>query len=236
MLFSDMPTAAAMEKIKAAGADAVEFWKAAGKDLGAIAEAGKRLGLPVSVFCSPMMPLVAADSAVKYPEALKELVPACDKLGCRTLIATSGIPQGGLTPSQMHDNLRAAIEAAVPVAEAHDLILVLEPLNASELSYLRSSREAFDLCRMINSPRVKVLYDLYHMQYMEGNLINTIRANLPLIDLPARTAPGQGEINFPNIARFLAGSGYAHYFGLEYRPGPDRDGELKAVISQLKRA
>lgn len=240
MLFNGRPMPAAMEKAKEAGADAVEFWETTGKDLPAIAAASRSLGLPVAVFCAPAVSMIAPDSPAKYAEALKGIVPACDTLGCRTLIACSGVPEWGWTPAEMHDRLRATCEAALPALETHELTLLLEPLNVSELSYLRSSREAFDLCRMFNSPRIKVLYDIYHMQLMEGNLINTIRANLPLIghfhaaDLPNRTAPGSGEINFPNLARALLAAGYNNYFGLEYQPITDAVGELTRVIKEYR--
>lgn len=240
MVFNGLATPVAMETVKAAGADAVEFWGATGKDLPAIAAASRRWGLPVAVFCAPGISMIAPEAPANYAEALKAMVSACDTLGCRTLIACSGVPEWGWTPAEMHDRLRATVAAAVPVLEAHDLTLLLEPLNASELSYLRSSREAFDLCRMVNSPRVKVLYDVYHMQQMEGNLIATISANLPLIghvhvaDLPGRTAPGRGEINYPNVLAALAKGGYRGYIGLEYSPGPECASEVAAVIGKLK--
>ena len=241
MLFEGVPTAEAMERVKSAGADAVEFWETTGKDLPAIAAAIRSLGLPVAVFCAPATSMMAPDSPANYAEAIKGIVPACDTLGCRTLIACSGVPEWGWTPAEMHDRLRATVEAALPVLEAHELTLLLEPLNASELSYLRTSREAFDICRMFNSPRIKVLYDIYHMQFMEGNLINTLGDHLRFIghihaaDLPGRAAPGKGEINFPNIVSALTRQGYSNYIGLEYIPSPDREAELALTLELLKR-
>jgi hydroxypyruvate isomerase len=241
MLFSDMPTADAMRLAKEAGADGAELWSTDGKDLTAIARASRELDLPIAVFCAPNKPaLISPAGAQDYPEILRWASAACDVLGCRKLIALSGVPDWTWTPSEMHDRLIAAVEATVPVLEACDLTLLLEPLNASEMSYLRSSREAFDICRMTGSPRVKVLFDVYHMQYMEGNLINTIRANLPFIghfhvaDLPDRTAPGAGEINYPNVLRAADQAGYEGYFGLEYQPGSDRLAELALVTHMLR--
>lgn len=242
MLFGDMPTAKAMELLKAAGADAVEFWGVDGKDLRAIAAASRSLRLPVAVFCGPPVSMIAPDQAAAYAEGIKALVPTCDTLGCRTLIACSGRPDGGWSNNDMHDRLRTTLEAALPVLDAHDLTLVLEPLNASELSYLRTSREAFDLCRMLKSPRVKVLYDIYHMQLMEGNLTSTLLANLPLVghlhvaDVPGRRAPGIGEINYPNLLAALTCAGYAGYAGMEYWPADDKAAELSRVVEMVKKA
>ncbi|NLB55772.1 MAG: TIM barrel protein [Lentisphaerae bacterium] len=240
MIYSDIATPEAMEKIKAAGADAVEFWGAGNKDLNAIAEAGKKLGLPVAVFCAPGGSMIAPDSSTKYPETLKTGVSAADILGCRSLISCSGAPDWGWSPSEMLMRLRETVIASVPVLEENNLTMLLEPLNASEMSFLRSSGMAFDLCRMSHTKNVKVLFDLYHMQYMEGNLINTIRANLDLIghfhvaDLPNRTAPGLGEINFKNIFKAIKDGGYEGYVGLEYKPGSDRESELASVIERIK--
>lgn len=242
MLFGDMPMPKAMESLKAAGADAVEFWGSDGKDLRAIAAASRSLGMPVSVFCGPPVSLIAPDQAAAYAEGLKVMVPICDTLGCRTLIATSGGPGGGWSNNDMHDRLRMTLEAALPVLEAHDLTLILEPLNASELAYLRTSREAFDLCRMLKNPRIKVLYDIYHMQLMEGNLTSTLLANLPLVghlhvaDVPGRKAPGTGEINYPNLLTAVARAGYTGYAGMEYWPSDDRAAELARTVDLVKKA
>lgn len=242
MLFWGQPTVPAMEAAKAAGADAIEFWSSGDKDLKAVAAASRSLSLPIAVFCGPPVSMIAPDQAAAYAEGLKQMVHACDTLNCRTLIACSGSANHGWAPNDMHDRLRGTLETALPVLEAHDLTLVLEPLNASEMSYLRTSREAFDICRMLQSPRIKVLYDIYHMQLMEGNLTSTLLANLPLVghlhvaDVPGRRAPGNGEINYPNLLTALARAGYAGYAGLEYSPSDDKAAELSRVVEMIKKA
>jgi hydroxypyruvate isomerase len=239
MVYAGIPTVDAMRLIKAAGADAVEFWGSGGKDIKAIAKMSRELDLPVSVFCGPG-DLISPDAPNNCPLELIKLAEICDQLNCRKLISISGRAQCDWTPNNMHDRLIATVEAAIPVLEKYDLQLLLEPLNASEMPYMTSSREAFDVCRMVNNPHVAVLYDIYHMQYMEGNLINTIKANLKYIshfhaaDLPGRLAPGTGEINYPNIVNVLNAAKYDGYIGLEYQPSGDKEVELKYVISMLK--
>jgi len=241
IIFNRKPTAEAMKDIKAAGADALEFWSADGKDLAAIAAASRDLDLPVAAFCAPVDdPPISPRGPESLPEKLRLAGEACEALGCRTLIVASGRPENGWAPAEMHDRLIASLEACLPVAEEMDFTLLLEPINASERSYLRSSREGFDICRMLNSPRLMLLYDLYHMQYGEGNLINTIRANASMIghvhaaDLPGRRAPGSGEINFPRVLEALSDAGCDCHVGLEYRPGEDAAGELAATVALLK--
>ncbi len=239
MVYAGMPTVEAMRFIKDAGADAVEFWGSGGKDISAIAKKSRELDLPVSVFCGPG-DFVSTEASVNTPWEFEKLAEICDQLNCRKLISVSGRPQCDWSPNDMHDRLIATVEATLPVLEKYDLQLLLEPLNASEMPYLTSSREAFDVCRMINNPHVAVLYDIYHMQFMEGNLINTIKANLPYIshfhaaDLPRRLAPGTGEINYPNIVKLLNTAGYTGYIGLEYQPSNEREVELKDVVELLK--
>ncbi len=239
MVYMGMPTVDAMRLIKDSGADAVEFWGSDGKDIDAIARASSELQLPISVFCGPG-DLISPDAAKNVPVEIEKLAKVCDKLNCRKLISISGRPQCDWTPNDMHDRLTATVEAAIPVLEKYDLQMLLEPLNASEMPYLTSSREAFDICRMVNNHHVAVLYDIYHMQYMEGNLINTIKANLKYIshfhaaDLPRRLAPGTGEINYPNIMKMLKTAGYTGYIGLEYQAADDRENELKSVVKLLK--
>ncbi len=237
MLFAGMPTTEAMRLVKAVGADAVEFWGTQGKDLAAIAAVSREIGLPIATFCAPGTPtLISPEGPAGFAAALRESVGYCDTLDCRQLIVTSGSPQGGWTPAQMHDRLVESVLAAVPVLEEYDLVLTLEPLNASEQSYLCNSREAFDICRMADSPRLRVLYDVYHMQYMEGNLLNTLLGNLPAVghihaaNLPGRTTPAVGEINYPHLIKKLDEAGYTGYMGLEYLPQLQ---EEYAVVAEL---
>lgn len=78
------------------------------------------------------------------------------------------------------------------------------------------------------------------MQLMEGNLIAALEANFPMIghihvaDVPGQTAPGKGEINYPNVLATLARLGYRGHIDLEYSPGANRENELAAVIAALK--
>jgi hydroxypyruvate isomerase len=93
------------------------------------------------------------------------------------------------------------------------------------------------MVRAVNSPRLKLLYDIYHQQLSEGDLIRTIEGNLPWIghlhaaDVPGRHEPGTGEINHANIARMLVANGYDGFVGLECFPAGDSDQALRAFIS-----
>jgi hydroxypyruvate isomerase len=90
--------------------------------------------------------------------------------------------------------------------------------------FLHGSAAGFDLVRAVGSPHIKLLYDIYHMQVMEGNVIQTLTANLDAVghvhvaDVPGRHQPGTGELHYGNIFAALREAGYDHYVGFEFEP------------------
>ncbi|MCX6633842.1 MAG: TIM barrel protein, partial [Acidobacteria bacterium] len=113
----------------------------------------------------------------------------------------------------------------------------VEPLNPRGNNhadyYLDRTVEAFEIVRETGSPFVRILYDTYHTQIMEGNLIETIRKNIAHIghihvgDVPGRHEPGTGEINFPSVFRAIRETGYSDYVAMEYVPFRDAMTTLK---------
>ena len=102
--------------------------------------------------------------------------------------------------------------------------------------FMRYSHQTYELCKAVNSPSCKILYDVYHMQWNEGNLLPHIDlcwdeiAYFQVGDNPGRKEPGTGEVNYRNVFRHIHGKGYRDVVGMEHgnaRPG--RDGE-RAVI------
>jgi hydroxypyruvate isomerase len=121
---------------------------------------------------------------------------------------------------------------------------LLEPLNTHVDHagyYLDSSVEGAELVRAINSPHLRLLYDVYHMQIMEGNVIANIEKNLDLIGhfhsagVPGRGELFMGELNYPQILQRIAARGYKGRFGLEYFPKmKDNLASLKQVRAYLQ--
>jgi hydroxypyruvate isomerase len=135
------------------------------------------------------------------------------------------------------------LKASVPLIERLGITLVLEPLNVKVDNvgyFLVSSSEAFDIVREVNSPYVKVLYDIYHQQITEGNLIQTITENISNIGhFHAAGSPGRheletGEINYVNVLNAIMGTGYEQFIGLEYFPAEDAIEGLKRMKSGVK--
>jgi hydroxypyruvate isomerase len=116
------------------------------------------------------------------------------------------------------------------VVAPHGITLIVEPLNTLVNHagyYLNYTREAFEIMREVASPYVKILFDIYHVQIMEGNLIDTIRKNIGHIghfhvgDVPGRHEPGTGEINYRNVFKAIGELGFRDFVAMEYMPSKD---------------
>jgi hydroxypyruvate isomerase len=147
-------------------------------------------------------------------------------LGCRRLNCLAGIPSPLESPENTRRTLIDNLRHAATEMEKEGIRLLVEPLNSQDVPgfYLSSSRGALAVMDEVDHPNIRLQYDVYHMQIMEGNLMRTIRASLARIghiqiaDNPGRHEPGTGEINYPNLFRFLEEQGYEDWVGCEYRP------------------
>jgi hydroxypyruvate isomerase len=127
----------------------------------------------------------------------------------------------------MRRNLEETLGRAAAVAAKRDFTLLLECLNTRTDHfnyYLDSSSEGAAIVRAIGSPHLRLLYDVYHMQIMEGSILASIEENLDVIGhfhsagVPGRHELWEGELNYPEIVRRIAAGGYTGAFGLEYAP------------------
>jgi len=238
-------------KVKEAGLPAFEFWGWNGVDLDGVLAAKKETGLDLAAICvdsaDPAMKQAWPKGILVNPEmrdifvaATRESLAVANRLGCRTLIATVGNEQPGLSPWQMHDSIVAGLRAVAADAEKAGVTIVLEPLNTlvnHKGYYLWSSREGFDILRAVGSPNIKLLFDIYHQQIMEGNVIQNITESIGLIghfhsaDVPGRHEFGTGELNYANILAAIDKAGYQGYVGLEYGP----TGDSAASLAQIRR-
>jgi hydroxypyruvate isomerase len=137
---------------------------------------------------------------------------------------------------RQHEAIVAALRAVAPRAQQHGLSIVVEPLNVlvnHKGYYLSTSEEAFAIISEVGSPAVKVLYDVYHQQITEGNLIPNITTyfdqigHFHIADNPGRNEPGTGEINYTNVLHRIDELGYRGFIGMEYRPKGDADASIQ---------
>ena len=220
-----------------AGYNAVEIWGFGNKDLATLKAACDEAGVVLA--CSGALPgvnLVEAQPSDKVVGTMKSSAAAAEQFGTEVLLVTTGNELEGVSRDQQMDNIVEGLKAAAPVAEDAGLKLALEPLNTlvDHAGYfLDSTADGRVIVERVGSPAVGLLYDVYHMQIMEGNLIETIRANVDIIyhvhvaDVPGRHEPGTGEINYANVFKALDECGYTGFCGLEFKPVADSEAALK---------
>jgi len=139
-------------------------------------------------------------------------------------------------------NVIEALKPAVDILAPHQIVMVLEPLSDTPDLFLRHSSQAYAICKAINSQSCKILFDIYHMQRNEGDLIKGIDRGYEEIayyqigDNPGRNEPGTGEVNYKNIFRHLYDKKYKGILGMEHGNSiPGREGE-DALISAYREA
>lgn len=245
-VFTKVPFERRLEEVKAAGLDAFEFWGWRSHDLDALARKKDETGLELAAFsCETGGPLVAAGSAQKFAPALKESISAAKKLGCRRLIVTVGNELKDLSRDDQHKNIVAALKSGTPLCEDAGITLVLEPLNVlvnHKGYYLATSTEGFQILDEVGSANVQLLFDIYHQQITEGNLIQNITRNISKIghfhvaDVPGRHEPGTGEINYGSVFRAIVKAGYSGFLGLEMWPTIDHATAVKQTLAMFNAA
>lgn len=138
-------------------------------------------------------------------------------------------------------NVIEALRKGAEILEPHGLVMVLEPLSDTPNLFLRTSAQTYMICKAVNSPSCKILYDIYHMQKNEGNLITMMNhcwdeiAYIQIGDNPGRKEPGTGEINYLNVFKYLYEKGYRGISGMEHGNAlPGKDGEESLIAAYRK--
>lgn len=133
-------------------------------------------------------------------------------------------------------NVIEALRQAAEIFEPHNLVMVLEPLSDSPDLFLRYSDQTYLICKGVNSPACKILFDAYHMQKNEGHMIRNMDltwdeiAYFQVGDNPGRKEPTTGEINYKNVFKFIHEKGYRGIVGMEHGNSmPGKEGEIKLI-------
>lgn len=163
--------------------------------------------------------------AIEYARALK-----CPQLNC-----LAGLTPRNAPADEVRRTLLANLRFAAAALAKHGIRLLVEALNDKDVPgfHLVRTADVLALLAEVGHPNVFVQYDVYHMQIMEGNLVQTIRSNLGQIahiqiaDTPGRHEPGTGEINYPNLFQAIDAAGYKGWIGCEYRPAGQTEDGLK---------
>ena len=252
-LFPGMTLAERVQKVAEAGYDGFEFgdWRSA--DPAEITKLKNRLGLECVCIVGNRsvnpkgMGLCDPAERGGFLDEIKASVNAARRYECKRLVVLTGNKIEGMPREQQRASVIEGLKRGVDIAQAGGVQLILEmlntlakvePLNPAENHngyFLNSTREAFEIVRAVGSPHLRVLFDLYHVQIMEGNLIETLRNNIGLIghfhvgDVPGRHEPGTGEINYQSVFRAIRSTGFKDYVAMEYVPVQDAVRTLKQV-------
>ena len=257
-VFTNLPPEERIAPIAEAGYTCVEFWHPEGtfdgktirtdwaKDPVTLRRACEKHGVTINDFAMHAWdgsiggcPVQAQDHG-RYLEQMRKMIDFAQKAGCRKGITLSGTVAPGLSRTEMRKNFEGALAEAVKLAEKADFTLLLEPLNTlvdHPGYYLDSSAEGVEIIQKIGSSHLQLLYDVYHMQIMEGNLLATIEKILPWIGhFHSAGVPGRGELfgtelNYPAIVAKIDALGYKAAFGLEYFP--KLDDHRKSLVDTL---
>ena len=170
-----------------------------------------------------------------FLDGCKRAVDVAKRVNAKWMTVVPGSFERNLPIGIQDSNVIDALRRGAEILEPHGLVMVLEPLSDSPDLYLRTSEQTFMICRAVNSPSCKILYDIYHMQKNEGNLIRNMELTWDEIgyiqtgDNPGRKEPTTGEINYKNVFKFIYNKGYKGLLGMEHgisKPGAEGEKRL----------
>lgn len=242
-VFGGLSLPEAIRRVHAAGYRAFEFWGWWDQDIDSAVAAQKETGLRCVGMCTRMAPLNDPQKREEYLNGLSESIETAQKFGCRMLITQVGQAIEGVSRKEQHDCIVDGLRACAPLLEKADMMLVVEPLNAlvdHKGYYLTRSDEAFEMIREVGSPNVKLLFDVYHQQITEGNLIDNLSSGIDLIGHihiagnPGRHEPlDNSEVYYPAIINALKNCGYGGAVGLEYMPLRAPEDGLREIMEKM---
>jgi hydroxypyruvate isomerase len=254
-VFNDLPFEERLAKVAEAGYSNIELvgeynaqnWSAA--DFDRANAARKKLGIQFDATAG--LHNGVANPAVReaFLGELKQAFAPMETLNCPAMIVLSGNVVPGLTREAQHQASIETLKQASAMVEGRQIDgqpvrLLLECIDPEENPkyFLQSAAEGIEIVKAVNHPQVQFLYDMFHEQVAEGNLIEKLDKHIDVIglihiaDVPGRHQPGTGEINYANIYRKLAQLNYRHTVAMEFRPQGDPVATLRAAREMVARA
>jgi len=247
-VYRDRPFDERLEKVAEAGYHTVELVDEYKKWSEAEFRAAnaKRRSLGINVDAMAGLTKGVADPANRdtFLAELKSLIPTAHKLDCPAIIVLSGDRVEGVSHDAQHKACVDALKRGGDLAARHNITLLLENIDPQENPkyFLTSVAEGFEIVREVNHPKVQFLYDFYHEQISEGNLIQKLEKNIDHVglvhvaDVPGRHEPGTGEINYANIYRKLMDLKYNRYVAMEFEPIGDPVAALRGAREMMARS
>ena len=240
-VFRNMPFEQRLEKVSVAGYHAVELvrefkdWTDA--DYARVNRRKRQLNITFDTTAGMSHGVGDPEERKAMLKDLQGMIAVCDKLECPRLIVMSGNVVPGMTRADQHESCIEGLKRAAEMVEGKNVTILVENIDPEENPkyFLTSVAEGFDIIRAVNHPQVKFLYDFYHEQIAEGNLIEKMEKNIDLVgvfhiaDVPHRHQPGTGEINYTNIYKKMVELKYNGYVAMEFLPTHDPVEVLRAA-------
>ena len=208
-------------------------------------ERGMEMGVFVAHEIYWKEPNLASGDEVKRTEFLEYITKAVDvakRVNAKWMTVVPGHVDLKQSMGFQSAHVVESLKQASAILEPHGLIMVLEPLNFFNHPglFLTGSPQAYEICKAVDSPSCKILFDIYHQQIQEGNLIPNMEAAwdeiayIQIGDNPGRKEPTTGEINYRNVFKFIHSKGFDGILGMEHgNSKPDKEGE-QLVIDAYK--
>jgi hydroxypyruvate isomerase len=171
-----------------------------------------------------------------FIKTCKDCVELAKRVNAKWMTVVPGYFERTLPMGVQTANVIDALRRGAEIFEPNNMVMVLEPLSDNPDLFMRFSDQTFALCKAVNSPACKILFDIYHMQRNEGNIIANIDkcwdeiAYFQIGDNPGRKEPSTGEVNYKNIFKHVHEKGYKGVWGMEHgnsRPG--KEGEMAVI-------
>ena len=164
------------------------------------------------------------DSRAEFLTQIKESVDVAKRVNARWMTVVPGHLDLRQDMGYQTAHVIETLKRATEILEPHNLTIVLEPLNFRDHPglFLTKAAQAYEVCKSVNSPSCKILFDIYHQQIHEGNIIPNIEkcwdeiGYFQIGDNPGRKEPTTGEINYPNVFKFIDEQGYDGILGMEH--------------------
>ncbi|NNE78369.1 MAG: TIM barrel protein [Pricia sp.] len=175
-----------------------------------------------------------------FLDGCKRAVDVAKRVNAKWMTVVPGGFDRNLPIGVQNANVIEALRRGAEIFEPHGLVMVLEPLSDSPDLYLRTSEQTYLICKGVNSPSCKILYDIYHMQKNEGHLIHNMELTWDEIDYiqigdnPGRKEPTTGEINYKNVFKWIHEKGFDGVLGMEHGNSKEGKAGEQAVIDAYK--
>jgi hydroxypyruvate isomerase len=210
-----------------------------------IGDALAKLGMSMGVFVLDKGGNGANTLAAGKPENVEVFLKGCrnaievsKRCGGKLTTVVPGDFERNLTMGIQTGNVIEALRKGADILAKENIVMVLEPLSDTPNLFLRNSDQTYMICKAINNPSCKILFDMYHMQKNEGNIITNIDkawdeiAYFQIGDNPGRKEPTTGEMNYKNIFKHLHAKGYKGVLGMEHgNSQPGKEGEARLIAA-----